>query len=146
MGVEGVGQCEGDTRGTHQHVREGQVSNEKVGDVVHLARAANDVEEQVVAEDTHQSHQGIAGNDERLERLQQLYTHKLGAALGGAIMQGHLKDLTSVAHVPVKHLLLSRPAAQLLAALSIPKGLRQPGGVKSSLLGMYRTSCLYLCI
>lgn len=53
MWVEGVGQCEGDARGAHQHVREGQVSYKKVGDVVHLARATNDVEEQVVAEDAH---------------------------------------------------------------------------------------------
>lgn len=97
--VEGVGQREGDTRSTHQHVREGQVSYKKVGDVVHLARATNDIEEQVVAKDAHQSHQGVAGNDEQLERLQKLYTHKLGAAFGGAVLQCHLKDLTGV--VPI---------------------------------------------
>lgn len=70
MWVEGVGQCEGDARSAHQHVREGQVSYKEVGDVVHLARATNDIEKQVVAEDAHQSHQGVAGNDERLEGLQ----------------------------------------------------------------------------
>ncbi|KAG7243877.1 hypothetical protein INR49_006032 [Caranx melampygus] len=54
----------------------------------------NDIEEQVVAEHAHQSHQSVAGNDEQLEGLQQLHTHKLRAALGGTVLQRHLKDLT----------------------------------------------------
>ena len=103
-GVEGVRQREGHARGTHQHVGEGQVPDEEVGDVVHLAGAADDVEEQVVAEHAHQGHQGVAGDDERFEGLQQLHAHKLGAALGGAVVQRHLKDLTAVTPVHImKH-------------------------------------------
>lgn len=103
MWVECICQREGDTCGAHQHVREGQVSNEKVGDIVHLAGAANDIQEQVVAKDAHQSYQSVAGNDEQLEGLQQLHTHKLWAALGGAIQQRHLKDLTGVASIHIMH-------------------------------------------
>ncbi|TNN55594.1 hypothetical protein EYF80_034191 [Liparis tanakae] len=101
--VEGVGQCEGDTCGTHQHVREGQVSEKKVGDVVHLTGAAYDIEEQVVAEDAHQSHQGVAGDDERLEGLQQLHVHELGAAPGGGVLQRHLEDRSRVVSVCLVH-------------------------------------------
>lgn len=112
MWIEGIGQGEGDARSTHQHVGEGQVSYKKVGDVVHLASAANDIEEQIVAKHAHQSHQGVAGNDEQLERLKQLNTHKLGTALGGAVIHCHLKDLTGVVPIPVVHCggVLSCPA------------------------------------
>lgn len=122
--VEGVGQREGDTCGTHQHVGEGQVPDEKVGDVVHLAGAADDIKEQIVAKDAHQSHQRVAGNDEQLEGLQQLDTHKLGAALGGAVLQRHLEDLTAVVPTHLMHNTwrgeLSCPAA---ACALHPKGL-----------------------
>lgn len=101
MRVEAIGQREGDARSAHQHVGEGQVSDEEVGDVVHLARAADDVEEQVVSKDAHQRHQGVAGYDEQLEGLEQLHAHKLGAALGRAVLHGHLKRLGCV--VPVAH-------------------------------------------
>lgn len=122
--VEGVGQCEGDARGTHQHVGEGQVSDEEVGDVVHLAGAADDIEEQVVAKDAHQSHQGVAGDDEQLEGLQQLHADKLRAAVGGAVLQRHLEDLTRVVTVDLMHQTrwgeLSCPAT---ACALHPKGL-----------------------
>lgn len=110
MRVEGIGQCEGHTCSTHQHVGEGQVSDEKVGDVVHLACAANDVKKQVVSKDAHQSNQGVTGDDEQLEGLQQLNANKLGVALGGAVLQSHLKHLSRV--VPcdlVRHTLGGEP-------------------------------------
>lgn len=103
MRVEGIGQREGHTHSAHQHVGEGQVSDEKVGDVVHLAGAANDVKKQVVSKDTHQSNQGVAGDDEQLEGLQQLHAHKLGASLGGAVLQSHLKHLSCVVPCDLMH-------------------------------------------
>ena len=94
--VEGVGQREGHARGAHQHVGEGQVADEEISCVVHLAGAADDVEEQVVAEDADQDNQGVAGNDERLEGLQQFHPHKLGAACGGAVLERQLNHLAAV--------------------------------------------------
>lgn len=69
--VEGVGQREGNAGHAHQHVREGQIADEEVGDVVHLPRAADDVDQKVVAKDAHQQHKNITGDDKRLEGLQQ---------------------------------------------------------------------------
>lgn len=51
--VEGVGESERDASHAHEHVREGQVSDEEVGDVVHLAGSADDIEEQVIPKDAH---------------------------------------------------------------------------------------------
>lgn len=96
MRVEGVGQREGDARGTHQHVGESQIANEEVGDIVHLAGPADDVEEQIIAKDTHQGHESVAGDNEQLEGLQQLDTRKLRTALGGSVLQSHLKHRTAV--------------------------------------------------
>lgn len=53
MRVEGVGESKGDAGDTHEHVREGQISNEKVGDVVHLSGSADDIKKQVIPKDTH---------------------------------------------------------------------------------------------
>lgn len=103
MGVKGIGQSEGDPRGAHQHVGESQVSNEEVGDVVHLAGTADDIQEQVVAKDSHQSHDSVGGDDEQLERLQQLHSHKLSAALRGAVLQFYLKCRARVVPATVMH-------------------------------------------
>lgn len=67
MRVESVGQSEGDARGAHQHVRESQISNEEVDDVVHLARAAYHIEEEVIAKDAYDGHKGVAGYYKQLE-------------------------------------------------------------------------------
>jgi len=103
MRVEGVGQSERDTCGTHQHVRESQVSNKEVGDIVHLAGATNDIEKQIVSKDAHQSHKSVAWDDEQLERLQQLDAHKLGAALGGDVLQRHLEHRICVVPADIMH-------------------------------------------
>lgn len=83
-GVEGVGEGERDAGDAHEHVREGQVPDEEVGDVVHLAGPTDDVEEQVVTEDAHHHDQHVRGDDERLEGLQQGHVCKLGAVVAGA--------------------------------------------------------------
>lgn len=75
--IEGVGESEGDARHTHEHVREGQVPDEEVGDVVHLAGSADDIEEQVVPDDAHNNHEHVTRDDERLECLQQGHICKL---------------------------------------------------------------------
>ena len=92
--VEGVGEGKGHAGHAHEHVREGQVPNEEVGDVVHLAGSADDVEEQVVPKHTHRHNQHIEGDDERLERLQQGHICELGAAVGGVVLH---RDLVNVA-------------------------------------------------
>lgn len=81
-GIEGVGESERYAGDTHEHVGEGQVPDEEVGDVVHLAAPTDDVEEQVVAKEAHRHHQHVGGDDERLERLQQGHICKLGAVVG----------------------------------------------------------------
>lgn len=91
LGVEGVGQGEGHTRGTHQHVGESQVPDEEVGDVVHLLRLADDIEEQVVAEDADEDDQGVAGDDEGFEGLDELHPGELHAGVG-TVPQGELGD------------------------------------------------------
>lgn len=145
MRVEGVGQCEGDARSTHQHVGEGQVPDEKVGDVVHLAGAADDVEEQVVAEYAHEGHQGVAGNDEQLEGLEQLHAHKLRAALGGAVLQRHLKDLTCVIsiHIMQHHTWRSELGWPATACALHPRRLMSAwrGEIMIMIQSMYTTTC-----
>lgn len=91
--VEGVGQSERHAGHTHEHVGEGQVSDEEVGDVVHLASSADDVEEQVVPEDAHGHDQRVAGDDERLEGLQQGHVRKLGAVVGGVAPHRNLVNM-----------------------------------------------------
>jgi len=98
-GVEGVGQREGHARGAHQHVGERQVPDEEVGDVVHLLGLADDVEEQVVAEDADEDDQGVAGDDEGFEGLDELHPGELRAGVGGAL-QGKLVD-AGVGPVPL---------------------------------------------
>lgn len=88
--VECISKSEGHTGHTHEHVGEGQVSDEEVGHVVHLARAADDVQEQVIPKDPHHHNEHVAGDDEGLERLQQSHICKLRAAVGGAVLHGHL--------------------------------------------------------
>lgn len=88
--VEGVGESKRDAGHTHEHVGEGQVSDEEVGDVVHLAGSADDVEEQVVPKHAHHHNKRIAGDDERLEGLQQGHICKLGAAVGGDVLHRNL--------------------------------------------------------
>lgn len=92
--VEGVRQGERDARDTHEHVRKRQVSNEKVGDVVHLPGSADDVQQQVVPKHPHHHHQDVAGNDERLERLQQSHICKLGAEIAGVALHGDFINAT----------------------------------------------------
>ena len=70
---------------------------------MHLAGAADDIEEQVVAKDAHQSHQGVAGDNEQLEGLQQLHADKLWAAARRAVLQRHLEDLTCVVTADLMH-------------------------------------------
>lgn len=96
--VEGVGEGKGHAGHAHEHVREGQVSNEEVGDIVHLAGSADDVEEQVVPKDTHRHDQHVKGDDERLERLQQSHICKLGAAVGGVILHRDLINVSICLH------------------------------------------------
>lgn len=93
-GVEGVGEGERHAGHTHEHVGEGQVSDEEVGDVVHFAGSTYDVEEQVVPKDAHHHHQHVARDDEGLERLQQGHVCKLGGAVGGAVL--HHRHLVNV--------------------------------------------------
>lgn len=94
MRIEGVGKSERDARHTHEHVREGQVPDEEVGDTVHLSGSAEDVEEQVVPEDAHHHHEHVAGDDERLELLQQGHICKLGAVIGGVALHSHLVNVS----------------------------------------------------
>lgn len=51
--VEGIGESEWDAGHTHEHVREGKVSDKEVSDIVHLAGSADDIEEQVIPKDSH---------------------------------------------------------------------------------------------
>lgn len=84
--VEGISESKGDAGHTHEHVREGQVSDEEVGDIVHLAGSADDVEEQVISEDANHHHERVTGDDERLESLQQCHIRELGAVIGGVAL------------------------------------------------------------
>lgn len=88
MWVEGVGERERDAGHTHEHVGEGQVADEEVGDVVHFAGSTNDIEEQVIPKDAHHHNEHVTGDDERLEGLQQSHVCKLGGAVGGAVVIG----------------------------------------------------------
>lgn len=92
-GIEGVGESERYAGHAHEHVGEGQVPDEEVGDVVHLAATADDVEEQVVAKDADRHDQHIRGDDKGLERLQQGHICKLGAAVGRAVVHGNLVNV-----------------------------------------------------
>lgn len=51
--VEGIGESKWDAGHTHEHVREGKVSDKEVSDIVHLAGLADDIEEQVIPKDSH---------------------------------------------------------------------------------------------
>lgn len=57
---------------------------------MHLAGSADDVEQQVVPKHAHRHDKHIAGDDERLERLQQSHICKLGAAVGGDVLHSNL--------------------------------------------------------
>lgn len=83
LGVEGIRQGKRDTGGTHQHVREGQVADEEVGNIVHFLGFADDIKEEIVAKNSHQHYYGIAGNQKGLERLDQLHPCKLITGIGG---------------------------------------------------------------
>lgn len=94
MWVESVGESKGDTSHTHEHVGEGQVSDEEVGDIVHLPGSADDVEEQVIPKDAHYHHKHVTRDDERLERLQQGHICKLGASVGGVDLYCNLINMS----------------------------------------------------
>lgn len=94
VGTESVGQREGHAGHAHQHVREGQVADEEVGDVVHLSGAADDIDQKVVAEDAHQHHENVAGYDERFEGLQEGYICERVVVRGrGVLDHRHLVDV-----------------------------------------------------
>lgn len=132
MSAEGVGQREGDAGHAHQHVREGQVTDEEVGDVVHLPRAADDVDQKVVAKDADQQHKNVTGDDKRLEGLQQGYVCE------GKVVRGRgVLDHRHLVHVASRRLFSTLPTRTLHPSvktlLSPPAGREHKGFSKVSL-------------
>lgn len=124
--AEGVGQREGDAGHAHQHVREGQVADEEVGDIVHLLRAADDVDQKVVAKDAHQHHKNVTGDDNRLEGLQQGDVCKEIVVGGRGVL-----DHRHLVHLASRRLCTTLPARALhpliTALLSPPAGRKHKG-------------------
>lgn len=71
-GLKSIGQGQGHTGCTHEHVRESQIAYQKVGDIVHFFCLADDINEEVIPNDTNKNHQRVAGDDEWLEGLNKL--------------------------------------------------------------------------
>lgn len=84
---EGVQGCEGHGEHAQQHVAQRQVSDEEVGDAVHLPIANDHEDHQHITEDPQHEDDDVEGAEERLHR--RIRRHVLQRVAGVARRVGH---------------------------------------------------------